>query len=290
MAVAITILAVIVALTVVGILVTPTLGNEITTTFTNLPTQLEAASQQVVVTQNIANRWLAEQGAPIQLQLAPGPALDSAAQQLMGSSANSMGAVNGVTGAAGRLGMMLLLSVFFLFGGSQLGEQFVSMFSGRARSDVCFVLGAVHDSFEGFARAQLLQAVLFTVGVWACLEVAHVEIAPLVAVIAGVMLLVPMVGAALAIAVPVLATVLWNPQAVLAVAGVLVVLEQLVLNVIGPRLMSRQLGLPPLLVLFGILAGGQIGGFWGAVFGIPVLATMLTCFDHFRSRWALQEH
>ena len=67
--------------------------------------------------------------------------------------------------------------------------------------------------------------------------------------------------------------------------SLLVVLQQLVLNVVGPRIMSRQLGLPPLLVLFGVLAGAQVGGLWGAVFGIPVLATLLTCADHFRRRW-----
>jgi len=66
----------------------------------------------------------------------------------------------------------------------------------------------------------------------------------------------------------------------------LIVLEQLVLNVVGPRIVSRQLGLPPLLVLFAILAGGQVAGVWGAVFGIPVLATLLTCADHFRARWS----
>jgi predicted PurR-regulated permease PerM len=46
------------------------------------------------------------------------------------------------------------------------------------------------------------------------------------------------------------------------------------------------LGLPPLLVFFGVLAGGQLAGFWGAVFGIPVLATILTCIEHFRPRWS----
>jgi predicted PurR-regulated permease PerM len=44
--------------------------------------------------------------------------------------------------------------------------------------------------------------------------------------------------------------------------------------------MSRQLGLPPLLVLSGVLGGAQV-----AVFGILVLAALLTCADHFRQRW-----
>jgi len=148
------------------------------------------------------------------------------------------------------------------------------------------VLTAAHDAFEAFVRAQLLQAAMYAAGVWACLEVAHVETAPLVSVIAGIMIIVPVVGAAFAIALPLLATLLWTPGAVLPVAVALVLLEQVVLNVVGPRLMGRQLGLPPLLVLFGILAGAQIGGVWGAIFGIPVLATMQMCLDHFRPRWA----
>jgi predicted PurR-regulated permease PerM len=187
-----------------------------------------------------------------------------------------------VLGAVGRLGMMLLLSVFFLLGGSQLAEQTIQCFGCRAAPDVRFVLTSVHDAFEGFARAQLAQGVLFGAGVWACLSMAHVESAPLIAVVAGFMILIPVVGSVLAVAIPVLAVVLWNPSAALVVAVALVLLEQVVLNVVGPRLMSRQLGLPPLLVLFGIFAGGQVGGFWGAVFGVPLLATLATCVEHFR--------
>jgi predicted PurR-regulated permease PerM len=182
--------------------------------------------------------------------------------------------------------MMLLLSVFFLLGGPQLADQLTKQFAGTARTDVQFVLTTVHDAFEGFVRAQLLQSLLFAVGVWACLAAAGIESAPVVGAFAGVLLLVPVVGSALAIAAPILATVVWNPAAALAVGIAVVLLEQLVLNVVGPRLMSRQTGLPPLLVLFGLLAGGQVAGFWGAVFGIPVLATLLTCFEHFRARWA----
>jgi predicted PurR-regulated permease PerM len=219
------------------------------------------------------------------VDLTSGPTLDSVAQQMLGASASPLTIVDGVFGALGRLGMMLLLSVFFLLGGSQLADMVIHSFGSRLAADVRFVLTAIHDAFEGFARAQLAQGVLFGAGVWACLSVAHVEPAPLLGVIAGVMLLVPVVGAALAVVIPALATLLLNPSSVVLVVAALVVFEQLVLNVIGPRLMSRQLGLPPLLVLFGILAGGQVGGFWGAVFGTPVLAMLVTCFEHFRSRW-----
>jgi predicted PurR-regulated permease PerM len=282
-AVAITLLTVLFAVVVIGILATPALQREVTSSVTNLPTQLDAATQQALAMQGGVNTWLAEYAVPLQVDLASRPALDSVAQQILGASASPLTVVNGVVGVFGRLGMMLLLSVFFLLGGSQLAEQVIHSSGCRAAPDVRFGLTAIHDAFEGFARAQLVQGVLFGAAVWACLSMAHVESAPLVAVIAGVMLMVPVVGAALAVGVPALASLLWNPSSVVLVVVALVVFEQLVLNVIGPRLMSRQLGLPPLLVLFGILAGGQVGGFWGAVFGIPVLATLVACVEHFRS-------
>jgi predicted PurR-regulated permease PerM len=52
--------------------------------------------------------------------------------------------------------------------------------------------------------------------------------------------------------------------------------------------MGKQLGMPPLLVLFGVLAGGQVAGLWGAIFGVPTLAALLACEDHFRPRGSEQ--
>jgi predicted PurR-regulated permease PerM len=281
-AVAFTVATIFIAVILAGVLLAPTLSRELTASMTSLPIQLDAAKQRALAEQVMVNGWLTEHGVPIQLDLASDASLDTLVQQMLGASPGPLALVGGAVGAVGSLGMMLLLSVFFLLGGTQLAEQIIHTFGGRAAADVRFVLTAVHDAFEGFARAQLLQAVLYTAGVWACLEVAQVETAPLVSVIAGALLIVPVVGAVFAIALPLLATLLWNPGAALPIAIALVLLEQVDLNVVGPRLMGRQLGLPPLLVLFGILAGGQIGGFWGAIFGIPVLATLQMCIARVR--------
>lgn len=267
----------------------PMVAHQVEVSVTRLPSQLDAAAQQVVAWQTLADGWLIERGMTFQLDLASRLTHDNLAQQvrvpLESAASSPLTVVNTAFGALGSLGTMLLLSVFFLLGGTQLANQLTQAFGGRGASDVRFVLTTVHDSFESFVRAQLLQGVLFGAGVWACLAALHVDTAPLVGFAAGVLLLVPLLGAVLAVVVPVLATLLWNPTATLFVVAALVLLEQVVLNVLAPRLMSKQLGLPPLLVFFGVLAGGQVGGVWGAVFGIPVLAALLTSIEHFRPRW-----
>jgi predicted PurR-regulated permease PerM len=268
----------------------PALASQISGSVTSLPSQVDAVAQQALAGQALANAWLSEHGVGFQLDVASSLSLDGLSRrvsaQLEPTALSSLAVLSAAMGVVGNLAMMLLLSVFFLVGGAQLADQVTQGFGGRVGPDVHFVLTAVHDSFEGFMRAQLLQGGVYAGCVWACLAVAQVDSAPLIGVAAGILLLVPVIGAILAVLVPVLATIFWHPTATLAVGAALVLLEQLVLNVLGPRLMSQRLGLPPLLVFFGVLVGGQVGGIWGAVFGIPALAALLACIEHFRPRWS----
>ena len=280
-----TYVTVLVASALVWILVSPVVAAQIGASVSRFPVQADTAARQLVEAQSEVNAWLTQHAVGVQLDLSPDNLARQLGSQFQSSASIPVTIVTGVMGALGSLALMLLLSVFFLVGGPQLAEQVAQQF-GSAAHDVRFVLTAVHDAFESFARAQMLQGLLYAAGVWMCLTVVQVDSAPLVGLSAGVLLVVPVVGAALAVLLPVAATLLWNPAAAFVVAVVLVLLEQVVLNVVGPRLMSRQLGLPPLLILFGVLGGGHVGGFWGAAFGIPVLAALLTCVEHFRTRWA----
>jgi predicted PurR-regulated permease PerM len=285
-AIAATYLVVLLALVLVWAGAAPILAEQISTSGASLPALADAAANQTLGAQTTANAWLADHAVALQIDLASRLSLESLAQQaraLMDATQWSpMAALSGALGVLGGTATMRLLSVFFLIGGRKLAESVAIAFGVGAERDVRFVLTTIHDAFDGFIRAQILQGLLFAAGVWACLAIAHVDAAPLLGASAGVLLLVPVLGAVLALVPPLLATVLWHPQAALAVLAVLIALEQLVLNVVGPRLMSRQLGLPPLLVLFGVLAGGQVGGLWGAVFGVPILAAVVACGQHFR--------
>jgi len=58
---------------------------------------------------------------------------------------------------------------------------------------------------------------------------------------------------------------------------ILVVAQTVLVNAIQPRLLRREVGLHPILVIVALLAGSQIAGLWGAIFSIPLcaIATLL---------------
>ena len=98
-----------------------------------------------------------------------------------------------------------------------------------------------------------------------------------VGVFAGVMMIIPLVGAILAVIPPVviaLATVSLAKAIILL--AVMIGLQQLVLQVLQPRIMGESVGLHPLWVLFSVLVGARFAGVWGALFAVPVAAIIQT--------------
>ena len=75
----------------------------------------------------------------------------------------------------------------------------------------------------------------------------------------------------------------------------LVLLQQVIFNVLAPRILSQQVGLHPLLVFFAVLAGARAAGIWGAIFGVPVVAVLAAMASFYRATREervvrLQEH
>lgn len=72
---------------------------------------------------------------------------------------------------------------------------------------------------------------------------------------------------------------------VLIVYGVLSLLEG---KVLIPRLIGKRVGLHPVWMLFALLAGAHIFGFWGLMFAVPIAVVIITVIRFFRSYPALE--
>ncbi|HZT84165.1 MAG TPA: AI-2E family transporter [Gaiellaceae bacterium] len=106
---------------------------------------------------------------------------------------------------------------------------------------------------------------------------------------AGVTELIPYIGPWLGAAPPVLYALVQHPLSALWVALLFLVIQQLEGHVVVPKVMGHSLRLHPLLVIFGLLAGGEIYGFPGILVALPLLAAGRAMWEFFSERVALQE-
>ncbi len=138
-----------------------------------------------------------------------------------------------------------------------------------------------------FLRGQLsvmgVLAIYYAVG----LTLAGLQFALPIGILTGLLVFIPYVGFGLGLILGVLAALLqWNGwpgfAAVLAVYGIGQLLEGYVLI---PWLVGDRIGLHPLVVIFALLAFGQLFGFAGVLLALPVSAALLVGLRHLRSEY-----
>jgi predicted PurR-regulated permease PerM len=101
--------------------------------------------------------------------------------------------------------------------------------------------------------------------------------------------LIPYIGPWLGAAPAVLYALVQHPLSALWVALLFLGIQQLEGHVVVPKVMGRTLRLHPLLVIFGLLAGGEIYGFPGILIALPLLAALRAAWEFFSERVTFQK-
>lgn len=125
-------------------------------------------------------------------------------------------------------------------------------------------------------KAVTIEAICVAIMWWIGLFFIHVPLAPLWALIGGVMTFIPNFGGVITVIFPVLAVLftghdLYRLALVLGLYAVIVVVDQLVLQ---PLLMKRMNRVPVLVSIFVPILLGFIIPFWGILLAPPLLAVV----------------
>ena len=141
--------------------------------------------------------------------------------------------------------------------------------------------------FRGQLLVMLCMAAIYSVG----LSIVGLESAAAIGVIAGFLGFVPYLGIAFGILLALLTALLqgggWLLLWVLLVFALGHLMESWVLT---PRIVGRRIGLHPVLVIFAILAGGQLFGFVGVLLALPAAAAAKVFLHHLGEHYVHGDH
>lgn len=125
-------------------------------------------------------------------------------------------------------------------------------------------------------QGQLLSSALVMMLVYIGLLLIGVPHALLLAVLAGVLELIPLFGATLA-AIPALfiSYITGGLSMFLFVGGLYIVVQQLEGNLIYPMVVKKVVGVPPMISILALVIGGSLAGFLGVLVSVPVAAAAM---------------
>ena len=101
------------------------------------------------------------------------------------------------------------------------------------------------------------------------------------AVLAGILEAVPVMGPIFAAIGPLVVAASQQPDKILWVLAGSVVIQQFENYVLVPRIMDKSVGVNPMMTLLSIVGFGTLFGLLGAVLAIPLAAVLQTLLDHF---------
>lgn len=131
----------------------------------------------------------------------------------------------------------------------------------------------VNDIFTNYIYSRLTCSVIMAVVCSIVLMLMNVKYALVLGIFIGAMDMIPYFGSIIACIVAIIASCLtgglWQG---VWVAVVLIILQQIDGNLLGPKIMGDSLEIRPLWIIFAVSVGGTLFGFLGMLFSVPVVA------------------
>lgn len=147
------------------------------------------------------------------------------------------------------------------------------------RAGFMSVTDEILQSVGKYVAGQLLLAVFNATITFVVVTLVGGPLPALLALIAFICALIPVVGPVIGTTIVVLATLPITPWGALIAGAIMLVYMQVEAYVLSPRVMAKAVAVPGALVIVAAIGGAALGGILGALVAIPVVAAGILIFE-----------
>ncbi|RLC32672.1 hypothetical protein DRH13_01420 [Candidatus Woesebacteria bacterium] len=231
----------------------PPLVDQTTTFVNNLPEYIENLAVPNIIVEPVINQLFSTLGElPVQ-----------AAKATISIFSNLLNVI-----------FVLIFAFYLLMARSKQDEQ-LDMFFGKERSKrIAKIIDALEVKLGGWARGQL--ALMFLVGLitYVGLRLLGIPYALPLAILAGLLEIVPYFGPILAAFPAVIIGFSISPLIGIATTALAFLIQQLENYLIVPKIMEKSVGVSPVVILLALMIGFKIAGPMGSLVSVPVFITL----------------
>lgn len=179
--------------------------------------------------------------------------------------------------------LTVILLFFMLKDGDRAGALVADTLSQRWSDDLRSLGVKVWRTMAGYLRGVGITGLVDGLVIGIGLALLGVPLAAPLAVLTFLGAFIPLVGATLAGVLAVLVALVGNGfGTALAVAGLVIAVQQIESNVLAPIVLSRAVQLHAVTILLALTAGGILAGIVGAFLAVPIAAVGKTVIEHYR--------
>ena len=157
------------------------------------------------------------------------------------------------------------------------GQKLILAVFKKERADQIFELGRLsNQTFGGFINGKILDSIIIGIICFIMMNILKLPMAILISVIVGLTNIIPFFGPFIGMVPSALILLIIEPVAALKFIIMVLVLQQIDGNIIGPKILGKTTKLASFWVMFAIIVGGGLFGFPGMILGVPFFAIVYT--------------
>ena len=262
-------------LMLLGWLVVPQIVNSIGMLFTNFPSYIQGVQEMLLYVQS-------EYG--IDLQQATKMLDDSEAmvKEIYAMATNAMPQIVASIGSVASnfvaIFTSIAASIYMLADKVHLLHQLRTLAHAflpeKVASNTLRICHYANVNFTGFFVGKIIDSAIIGVITFVAMTILRLDFAVLISVFIGITNIIPVFGPFIGAIPSVFILLLIDPLQAVIFCVLILIIQQLDGNFIGPKILGSSIGISALWILFSIVVGGDLFGIVGMVVGVPVFATL----------------
>jgi predicted PurR-regulated permease PerM len=178
--------------------------------------------------------------------------------------------------------MTLMVAGYIMHTRETIIGFFRSLAPPNARLGFDHLLSRIDRGLSGVVRGQLLICLVNGVVSAIGFGLFGLKYWPILAIVAGVMSIVPIFGSIMSSVPVVLIGLTQGFWVALWVLLWIIGVHQIEANLLNPKIIGVAAKIHPVLVVMALIIGEHFFGLWGALLGVPTLSVAQSVFNHFR--------
>ncbi len=155
------------------------------------------------------------------------------------------------------------------------GKKLILAAFSKKKADEIFEFGRIcNDIFGGFISGKLIDSLIIGIICFVAMSLLGLPMAVLISVVVGLTNIIPFFGPFIGAIPSIILLLFIDPWAALKFGIMVIVLQQIDGNIIGPKILGKTTKLASFWVMFAILVGGGLFGFAGMILGVPTMAVI----------------
>jgi Predicted permease len=184
-----------------------------------------------------------------------------------------------------------MIGAFILIDLDKVHAFMRSLFPANVRDDYDIIIAGIDRGLSGVIRGQLVICVINASFTYVGLLIFGVKYQFILAIVAGLMSLIPIFGSILSSVPIVIVALVSGDSGIDVFRGIAMVLWVIGIhfieaNLLNPKIIGTAAKIHPVLVIFALFLGEYSYGLVGALLAVPILSAIQVVFMYFyRKRW-----